>query len=521
MSTGSVPARDSLIARFHRSATRFPDRDAIVEGDRVVSYAEAANTARRWAGMLHALLGHPPQRVGVFAQRNAFALQAILAAQTAGAAYVPLQPGFPPARLRSMLQSAELDALIVEEASQEILQLTLQGLNAPPPVLCPPPAAEESSVAPLTELSVGPDDTAYLLFTSGSTGTPKGVPIQHRSALHFVDVNQERYAFGPEDRFSQASALTFDLSVFDLFSAWNVGACVCLLRPIEMFAPARFVERHGLTVWFSVPSVVSTLRKKDLLRPGSMPSLRWSLFCGEALPVDSAQAWQEAAPGSTLENLYGPTEATVACLVYRWHATLSPAQCLHGTVPIGSPYPGLDAIAVDEELAAVPEGHEGELCVGGPQVFDGYWRAPERDAEALFEREHDGRRVRFYRTGDRVRRQPGGEYVYLGRLDHQLKVQGHRVELGEVEAALRTVPGVVEAVAVGWPRSGYSVEAITAFVTGSELYGPAVASASAERLPRHAVPRTVHVVERLPLNANGKFDRKELLRKLAEAPEGP
>jgi len=530
---GSEPEPgDSLAARFLASAARVPGRPAFEAGGRTVTFGESARAARRWAQALTDRLGRRPGRVGILADRDAIAYQGILATLVSGAAYVPLNPKFPLARLRTMLRSARLDAVIVDGASFELLARMLADLPVKPLVLAPTcetatlPGSDTTVVTSAELLSAseltgpapcGPTDVAYLLFTSGSTGEPKGVPIRHGNALHFIDVNQERYGFTERDRFSQASELTFDLSVFDLFGAWNAGACVCALRPIELFAPARFVQRHELSVWFSVPSVVSMLRKKNLLKPASMPTLRWSLFCGEALPSESAEAWQAAAPDSTVENLYGPTEVTVACLVHRWDPVRSPDLCLNGTVPIGRPYPGLDAIVVDEEQHPVPPDMDGELCVGGAQTFAGYWHAPEKSASALFEHELDGRATSFYRTGDRVRRLDNGELVFLGRLDQQIKVFGYRVELGEVEAALRELPGVVEAVALGWPLSGLSAEGVAAFVTGSALEGDTLRAGLEERLPRHALPRVVHVVDVLPLNANGKFDRGALARRLDAA----
>ncbi len=503
-------------------ASVLPDQVALTIGRRDHTYAEIADTARRWAAALvETAPAGRPRRVAVFAQRNEVSYLGVAAALFAGAAFVPLNRKFPQARTAAMLARAEVDAVLADAASAEQLPDLLRELPYRPVVLLPDvkrdgvpgldghrvlDAADLAAFASLTELpEPAPDDPAYLLFTSGSTGEPKGVPVTHANVRAFLDVNQDRYRLTPDDRLTQTFDQTFDLSVFDLFMAWENGARVCAMDPIELLAPFRYLERNGITVWFSVPSVAALLRKRGVLNPGTMPTLRWSLFCGEALPRATAEAWQAAAPHSVVENLYGPTELTIACTVHRWDPATSPAACVHDNVPIGRPYPGLHALVVDDELAEVPEGEAGELCVAGPQTTPGYWRAPELTAERWFER--DGRR--YYRTGDLVRHL-GGEYVCLGRNDQQVKVGGHRVELGEIEAVLRRA-GALEAVALLWPDA----QTITAVVSGAGDPG-ALADACAAGLPAYMVPRSVQAVEEMPVNANGKVDRAALRRWLDE-----
>ncbi|MFB8177713.1 amino acid adenylation domain-containing protein [Streptomyces sp. NPDC055966] len=508
----------ALAAGFRRHVAVHPDRIALTIGRRHVTYAEADATARRWATRLLQACSDGdgrPRRVGVFAHRSEPAYLGVLAALYAGAAFVPLNRKFPLGRTRTMLERADLDALIVDRASAAQLPELLAGMARPPALLLPGDdspadssalgvpvlgAADLGRAPELRELpETGPDDLAYLLFTSGSTGTPKGVPVTHGNVRAFLDTNQARYGITPDDRFSQTFDQTFDLSVFDLFMAWEHGARVCAMDPIEILAPAKYLERNGITVWFSVPSVAAVLRRRGGLKPDTMPTLRWSLFCGEALPRATAEEWQAAAPNSVVENLYGPTELTIACSAYRWDSATSPADCVHDNVPIGRLYPGLHGLVVDEGLAPVADGATGELCVAGPQASPGYWRAPELTAERFFE--HAGRT--YYRTGDLVRRQ-GADLVCLGRNDQQVKVGGHRVELGEIEAVLRRA-GAAEAVCLLWPDDS----AVTAVVTGP-LPASDLADAAARALPAYMVPKAVHVRDELPVNANGKIDRGAL-----------
>ena len=320
-----------------------------------------------------------------------------------------------------------------------------------------------------------------------------------------------RYGIQPADRFSQTFDQTFDLSVFDLFVAWEAGACVYAMSPVDLLAPSKFINMNELTVWFSVPSIPAQMRKRNLLGPGTLPTLRWSLFCGEPLPRASAEAWQAAAPNSVVENLYGPTELTIACTVHRWHPRTSPELCVNDMVPIGIPYPGLTAVLVDENQRLVSAGDAGELCVCGAQTSPGYWKDPGKTAERFVKIPSAGRPDEiFYRTGDLARQLPNGEYVCLGRTDHQIKVLGFRVELGEIEGVLQKGKGVVQAVAMGWPVSEGTAKGIVAFVNGAGIDPEELRNACKSSLPDYMVPNKIILMKDMPLNANGKIDRVAL-----------
>jgi acyl-coenzyme A synthetase/AMP-(fatty) acid ligase len=303
-----------------------------------------------------------------------------------------------------------------------------------------------------------------------------------------------------------------------MFMAWESGACVCCPPERALMSPGRFIRDARLTVWFSVPSTAVFMRKLKMLKPDSYPGLRLSLFCGEPLPAEVAKAWAAAAPESVVENLYGPTELTIACTLYRWDPERSPEEAALGVVPIGAPYPGMTAIVVDEELREVAPGEDGELLLTGPQVTLGYWRDPDKTAAAFVV--PPGRDAVFYRTGDRVRRPPDdGPLTYRGRVDHQIKVLGHRVELGEVEAAIRDESGADAVVAVGWPPTPSGAGGVVAFVGELDHDVDAILAGVRRRLAPYMVPRELRLLAELPLNANGKYDRKTLLKSLEESRE--
>ncbi|GAA3291354.1 AMP-binding protein [Streptomyces cinereospinus] len=505
----------ALTARFLRGLAVAPAGTAVRVGARSVRYAELHELALRWAGALHAAPGGPPRAVGVLTDRTLEGYAGVLAALYAGATVVPLHAGFPLERTRHMLRTARVDAVVADGPGLATLrQLAHAGLRLP--VLAPEggdhgtlPAIPVTGRPLDTPVRVRDTDAAYVLFTSGSTGRPKGVLITHGMTRHYFTLADRHYDFGADDAFSQTFDLNFDCAMFDMFCAWGAGAG---LHPVPAQAyrdlPGFFAER-SLTVWFSAPSAITLARRTGGLAPGGMPTLRWSLFAGEALRAADAVAWQDAAPGSTVANIYGPTELTLTVTGHRWSPQTSPDLCVNGLVPIGTVHEGHD------HLLLTPDGrfsdHEGELCVTGPQMTPGY--LDPQDNEQRFLR-HDGRT--WYRTGDRVRALAGGELVYLGRWDSQVQVNGWRVELAEIEFALAGCPGVRDAVAVTRTTDG-TVE-IAVYYTGEPVPAARLAKQLAELLPKGMLPRRYTHLTEIPLNSNRKIDRRRLAEDAAEQP---
>jgi amino acid adenylation domain-containing protein len=517
-----------LHSGFLRSTELFPRRPAVeVEGS-IQTYQQLFTRAASIAATLQrrAPMAEPPL-TAIFAYRSVTAFAGVLAALFRGHGYVPLNRTFPADRTRTMLLRSGCRSMVVDQDSARQLGEILQSMDQPMLVVMP----EEADVAELSyrwprhtflgcadlestetweSVPVQPNSIAYLLFTSGSTGIPKGVMVSHSNVTHFINVMVDRYQISENDRFSQNFDMTFDLSAFDMFVAWQRGACVCCPNAKNLISPGRFIQNSALTVWFSVPSVGVFMKRLGLLEPNRYPNLRWSLFCGEALPSEIAQNWAAAAPNSIVENLYGPTELTIACTLYRWDAEKSPAECHLGIVPIGKPYPGMDALIVRDDLTEVAPGEVGELLLTGPQLSLGYWQDAERTAGAFVI--PDGHKETYYRTGDRVRRPSAKRdpIVYVGRADHQVKVLGHRLELSEIEAVLKQQPGVDSAVALGWPVTTSGASGVVAFVTGTTVKEDVLRSSVAATLPAYAVPREIKILAQFPLNINGKVDRRAL-----------
>lgn len=495
---------------FAASAARHGPLPALEIEERQWTYAAlAAHAHAIAAAVARAHAGQAPARIGLLASRTLGAYAGYLAIQQLGSVAVPLNPGFPHARLATICESARLDCVLTDLAG-------FDGLGAP--LIRMPndaaPAAPDEDVA-LPSRAPGRDDPAYILFTSGSTGTPKGVPVTHGNLDAYLRHVIPRYEVGPGARLSQMFDMTFDVSVFDLFVAWGAGATVVVPTRGDLLAPVRFVNRRAISHWCSVPSVISFARRLGALRPGAMPTLRVSLFAGEPLTLHQADAWRLAAPHSLLENFYGPTEVTITCSEYRLPADRNAwPQPANGTVPIGTVYPHLEHLILDAEDR---EADEGELCVRGSQRFPGYLDPANNrdrfiDYDAGRARAYDGATPlearHWYRTGDRVAR-VDGVLVHLGRLDQQVKVRGYRVELGEIEAALRDQPGVHDAVVLP-VASGDGELDLEAVCAGLNIDADALLAALRLRLPAYMVPREISVFAELPLNANGKIDRRAI-----------
>jgi amino acid adenylation domain-containing protein len=392
----------------------------------------------------------------------------------------------PADRARSVLEGdlADVPLLATDSGGGEILWSELEDLSGP------------------VRVDLGTEhDLAYILYTSGSTGVPKGVCISHHNAMAFVDWAAREVGAGADDRFSNHAPFHFDLSVFDLYAAFRCGARVAIVPEHHAYTPralVEFVVRERITIWYAVPSaLILMVDQGGLLEQPELP-LRVVVFAGEPYPIRQLRRLRQGLPGVRLFNWYGPTETNV-CTGYEVGEI---ERDRAAPVPIGHAASGDRVWAVREDGSAAGIGEEGELLVSGPTVCLGYWGAAPRGDQP-------------YRTGDIVRLQDDGEYVYVGRRDHMVKIRGHRVELGDVEAALLTHPAVTEAavVAVG---SGIQARLVAFLVARREPALLEIKRHCAERLPRHMIVDSVVLLHELPRTRNGKLDRLALQRMTTE-----
>jgi D-alanine--poly(phosphoribitol) ligase subunit 1 len=518
--------RNPIIDPFVEFAKNHSDALAIWVSGYETSYGELLNKVSSLAGWIKIATDTSTPRIGILSSRSLTAYVGILAANYAGATYVPLNFKAPHGYLSEILQAAQIDALIVDQTGIEILQSG--SVSALPRAIISPidqpgqplflkinKPETLAKIAPLADPApVTPQDLAYLMFTSGTTGKPKGISITVENIDHLLSTLQSRYRFTPDDRLSQAFELTFDLSVFDIFMALRSGASLHVVPDQQMSIPARFIQQRQLTSWFSVPSMIGMLKQIKLLRPGAFPSLRLSLFCGEALPEESARTWQEAAPNSCVENLYGPTEATVACLLQDCadpHAS-TPDR---GIIAIGQPFRGLHAAIVDEQGRFLPTGEHGELAIHGPQVAPGYLDNPQLSAQRFPTLKHpDIGLSRWYLTGDLACMDEEERYHFFGRVDNQVQLRGYRVELDEIEHHLRAVSGCDNAVVIFLDHCDIWAQEIVGVVLPGTLDTGELRKQLGKRLPPYMVPKKIVICSELPRNTSGKLDRNALMRQI-------
>jgi len=520
----------NLAHGFYESSLRFPDNIALSIGTLELTYAQLRELTQPVADWLRRNKQVAAPRVGILASRSLSTYAGILGTCWGGGTYVPISTKLPEDRLIQLLGRIRAEALIVD--SESLLLLSQRVLSHCPRLILGPELATSVEMrsdantkvvvtgkgglssfdAEDRPVPVEPKNLGYIEFTSGTTGIPKGVTISAGAVAHFIGAMQARYAFEPTDRVAGLAEITFDISVFDMFATWNCGAALCVAPATQLIAPAGFIHRQRATVIFTVPSVASNMKRMKMLVPGAMPSLRYSLFSGEPLPVISATLWMQAAPNSIVDDLFGPTEATVVCTGQRFTGPEN-ATPNRGVVAIGKPFDGMEVAIVDPALQVLPDGEQGELLLAGPQLSSGYF-----DAEDLTRASFpvlQGKR--WYRTGDLAYRDTSGIFHHLGRIDNQVKVRGLRVELEEVEAYLREIYRTDSVAAVAWPVDHGSANGIVAFVSGQfGMDDPDIRTQIKDRLPGYMVPSTVHRVDSLPLNANGKVNRKQLFTLLDE-----
>jgi L-proline---[L-prolyl-carrier protein] ligase len=482
-----------------------PEGVAVRDSEHEVTYSELDYLADRWAAALAANGVEQGDRVGIWLPKSIDAVAAMQGTLRIGAAYVPIDPQSPATRARDLLIDSRVSAFVAPQGWEPTLGAALSHV---------PALLTEGGGEPETWEGVGgcaptaratpfdPNRLAYILYTSGSTGKPKGVCISHRNALAFIAWALDEIAPTPRDRFSNHAPFHFDLSVLDLYVALWSGARVVLVPESISYVARRlvaFVERERITVWYSVPSALTLMMEQGGLAHANT-ELRTILFAGEPFPVKHLRRLRAAFPTARMLNLYGPTETNVC--TYQEVTDVSDDQT--SPPPIGRGCSGDEVWAIKGDGSHAGVGEQGELMVEGDTVMMGYWgREP-----------HDGP----YSTGDIVTRLDDETYAYVGRRDSMVKVRGHRVELGEIEATLLSHPNITEAAVL--PSGAALSQRLVAFVCfdddANDIPLLELKGWCADRLPRYMIIHDARPLAELPRTGNGKIDRRALQASLEE-----
>lgn len=520
---------DSILNGFFHHADLRPERVAIHLQGRDHSYGHLAGAARQIAQTLEGLSSPEAPFVGILAEGSLTAYAGILGTLLSGKGFAPVHPDFPFERQLMIIDAARIDVLIVGPETLDFIPALLSRGPKDLKIFYPfdDPSSDERrlrilkehsrfhtlsptirSLSPSRNSTLFPgeeESLAYLLFTSGSTGAPKGVPITRKNLETYLCSMSVHLGLRPGDRVSQTFKLAFDLSIHDILLTLSSGATLYPLSKGDRLAPGRFICTQGLTHFFCVPTMAMTMHRFRQLKPESLPSLRHTLFCGEALPTRTAQQWALAAPNSILENLYGPTEATIAFTKHRINIASEKGQ----TVPLGSPLPGQSIRVLRPDLQVAAPGEVGELFLSGTQLTPGYWNAPGLTEERFLTFRGDSQR--WYRTGDLASLDDQGCLHFHGRLDHQVQIGGHRVELDEVDHLLRRYCGHDLVITIAQEQGPDQPPRLVTFVASrSPLDTDALLQHCREMLPTYMVPSDLVILPELPTNTSGKIDRNAL-----------
>jgi amino acid adenylation domain-containing protein len=486
-------------------ARRSPERPAVACESAKLTYAELERRASRLAGELQRLGAGPDVRVGLCLERSLDMVVAILGILKSGAAYVPIDPAYPQERIGFMVADAAL-TLAVSGSELGVPTLALDSFDW-------------SGDAEPLERAVRPEHLAYVIYTSGSTGRPKGVGIEHRNIVNYVRGVVQRLELEAGMNHAIVSTIAADLGNTVLFPALATGGCLHVIsqaRAQDGAALAEYFERESIDVLKIVPSHLAALQSGR--SPQALMPARRLVLGGEASRLDWIARLRGAAPNCRIFNHYGPTEATVGVLTYRVEGEL-PATST-GALPLGKPLPGSSVYLLDESGAPVKAGDRGEIYIGGAGVARGYLGQPQLTAERFVRNRFSSEEgARLYRTGDLARELPDGSLEFCGRADHQVKVHGFRVELGEIESMLKTHAEVRDAVVTVRGEEGGEKQLVACVV--SSLASAALREHLKARVPPYMVPSAFIRLERLPLNANGKVDRQALAALPLEAAAEP
>lgn len=436
--------------------------------------------------------------VGIIANDDLETYAAIFALWFEGKAYVPINPENPVERNKLIIQEALINTIIDSSNDAQFKEYNLID------------SSKSYNLDFDTSIKqVDDKELVYILFTSGTTGKPKGVPISRENLNGFIDAFWDMgYDIDTNDRCLQMFELTFDLSVMSYLIPLSKGSCVYTIPKdkIKYSYIFELMEEQQLTVALMVPSILHYLR--PYFDEIDLPLMKYSLFCGEALPLDITLEWSKCLPNARITNVYGPTEDTIFCTYYDYKRETK-NKSHNGVLSIGKSMKDNFTVLIDENQNILSHGNSGELCLGGIQLTNGYWMNEEKNKEAFFYKDYKDKSQRFYKTGDLCIEDEEGDLLYLGRLDFQTKIQGFRVELSEIEYYAKEFLSKVNVVVLALVDELGNTE-LAMVIESKEFAIKDLIDNMKLKLPIYMIPKKIAFITTFPLNVNGKIDRKKL-----------
>jgi amino acid adenylation domain-containing protein len=490
-----------LFQNLSQSIITHFNRNSFYINNTSFTYLDLAKSISGIRNLVKSSVNSEEKYIGLIINDDLHTYAAIIALWLDGNAYVPLNPETPKERNFKVIHQSGLKTIIDSSEKPVYNELT---------IIIPKNAQEDE--IDLNPIFTTGNELAYIFFTSGTTGEPKGVPITRANLTGFVDAFWKfGFKIDENDRILQMFELTFDLSVMSYLIPLLKGACVYTIPKgkIKYNYIFELLDEQHLTVALMVPSILHYLR--PYFDEIHSPHMKYSLFCGEALPVDVTREWGECLPNAEILNVYGPTENTIFCTSYKYHRTGLNKEH-NGILCIGQPMHGVKTAIINEQNQILPSGEKGELCLSGELLTPGYWKNEEKNKEAFFYTDFNGKSTRFYKTGDLCVEDPDGDILYLGRIDFQTKIQGFRVELSEIEYYVKSFLGKINAAAIAITNKIGNTE-IGLAIESDEFETHTLLENLKTKLPNYMIPTQVIFEKVFPLNINGKTDRKELKNK--------
>lgn len=496
--------------------------EAIRYDNKSITYFDLNEKALSIAGLL-SKMGFYQSVIGILGQKNLSPYVGLLGSLYAGCSYTPLNTKYSKQRIKDILEACSIKVIIGSKVDLTPLLSIFRNFDVK--VICVDGILNYKNleslgrndieeVSPLTNpKEVDDNSTAYILFTSGSSGKPKGVQVTHSNIMAFILNMKKFYILDKGYRASHTFDLSFDLSVCDMLFTWSNSGTLCILPEDEKLIPTDYIQREEIEFWFSVPTLASFMDKFDLLKEDIFPTLKYSLFCGEPLPLLLAEKWSKSAKNSTVENVYGPTEATIHLTRRVFSTDDLNCEYSNGIVPIGRAFVDHKIEIIDESDNRVPIGDVGEIVFKGPQISKGYLNDEVKTKSVFVNFIWDKSNDIWYKSGDLGLCNKDGDIECLGRNDSQIKFAGRRVDLGEIEYILRRYPEIDDLIILPIRDENLLVKSLIGFTTNiiTLEQEKKLRFESQYYLEKIFFPAKIISIGRFPTNNSGKIDKKKLI----------